>query len=89
MDSIRLNIETNLISNLGGLCGLNNYLIPSGLNGDLIVYTLEHNRCHNSLYSALFRCSDHHILRSYYSVHLCSDLHVIQTDKFCTTESYL
>ena len=89
MDSIRLNIETNLISNLGGLCGLYNYLISSGLNGDLIMNALKYYGCHNALYSALFRCGDYHILRSYYGIHLRSNLHVIQTDKFCTTESYL
>ena len=89
MDSIRFNIEANLVSNLGGLCGLNNYLISSGLNGDLIVNALKYYGGHNALYNALFRCGDYHILRPYYGIHLRSNLHVIQTDKFCTTESYL
>ena len=89
MDTVRFHIQSNLASNRCGLRRLDHDLVLAGFHCDLIVDTLEYNRCNRSCDCTILRRCDLHILRTHNNFHQPSMLDIIHTGKFRSTETHL
>ncbi len=88
MNTVRLHIQAYLATNCCSLRRLDHNLVLTGFHCDLIMDTLEYNRCNRSNDCTLLRCCNPNILRTHNDLHQPSMLHVIHTGKLCPAETY-